>query len=176
VLDQIRERRLDGEISVKLTQLGFDLDMDRTFQHASSLAAQAAESGKSFWIDMEGSDYVEATIAFYEDEGRSPEHGDLLQAYLKRTATSASSCRRRSGWSRASRDPAIAYQTRHDVDANYLALCVAMPKAPRRRTSGRAGTRRADRVAEHAAVLSAKTNFEVQMLRHPDGSAATARP
>src|SRR5262245_2304452 len=36
LLDQIRERRLDGEISVKLTQLGFDLDVERTFQHASA--------------------------------------------------------------------------------------------------------------------------------------------
>jgi proline dehydrogenase len=176
VLDQIRERRLDGEISVKLTQLGFDLDVDRTFQHASSLAAQAAESGKSFWIDMEGSVYTEATIAFYERmKAVHPNTAICLQAYLKRTAGDIQrllplkpEIRLVKG---AYAEPAaIAYGMRHDVDANYLALCVAMLEAVRaggtvRIALGTHDVRLIEQVAEHASALGlTKTNFEVQML------------
>ena len=176
VLDQIRERRLDGEISVKLTQLGFDLDVDRTFQHASSLAAQAAESGKSFWIDMEGSAYTEATIAFYERlKAVHPNIAICLQAYLRRTATDIQrllplkpEIRLVKG---AYAEPAaIAYQTRHDVDANYLALCVAMLEAVRaggtvRIALGTHDVRLIEQVAQHAAALGLpRTSFEIQML------------
>jgi proline dehydrogenase len=176
VLDEIRARRLDGEISVKLTQLGFDLDIERTFQHASSLAAQAAEGGKSFWIDMEGSAYTEATIAFYERmKAVNPNTAICLQAYLKRTAADIQrllplkpEIRLVKG---AYAEPAtVAYQTRHDVDANYLALCVAMLEAVRgggsvRIALGTHDVRLIEQVAEHAAALGlARKSFEVQML------------
>lgn len=176
VLDAIRERRLDGEVSVKLTQLGFDLDVERTFRHASALAAQAAESGRSFWIDMEGSAYTESTVAFYERlKALHPNTGICLQAYLKRTAADLQrllplkpEIRLVKG---AYAEPAaIAYQTRHDVDANYLALCVAMLEAVRAGGAVRIGlgthdVRLIEQVAEHAAALGLpKTTFEVQML------------
>ncbi|HSO30517.1 MAG TPA: proline dehydrogenase family protein [Candidatus Sulfomarinibacteraceae bacterium] len=176
VLNEIRERRLDGEISVKLTQLGFDLDVDRTFQHASSLAAQAAEGGRSFWIDMEGSDYTEATIAFYERlKAAQPNIAICLQAYLRRTAADIQRLLPLSPEIRlvkgAYAEPAsIAYQTRHDVDANYLALCVSMLEAVRgggsvRIALGTHDVRLIEQVAEHAAALGLpRTSFEIQML------------
>ncbi len=42
LIDGAAERGLDAEVSVKLTQLGFDLDPERTFQHVSALAGRAA--------------------------------------------------------------------------------------------------------------------------------------
>jgi proline dehydrogenase len=176
LLDQIRDRRLDGEISVKLTQLGFDLDAKRTFQHASALAAQAAETGRTFWIDMEGSAYTELTINFYERlKAAHPNTGICLQAYLKRTAADLQrllplkpEIRLVKG---AYAEPAaIAYQSRHDIDANYLALGVAMLEAVRAGGAVRIGlgthdVRLIEQVAEHAAALGLpKTTFEVQML------------
>ena len=47
LIDEIATRGLDGEISVKLTQLGLDLDPDATFSHALSLSEHAARTGKS---------------------------------------------------------------------------------------------------------------------------------
>ena len=176
VLNELRERRLDGEISVKLTQLGFDLDVERTFHHATSLAAQAAESGKTFWIDMEGSAYTEATIAFYERmKTVMPNTGICLQAYLRRTAADIQrlvplrpEVRLVKG---AYAEPSsIAYQGRHDVDANYLALCVAMLQAVRagsavRIALGTHDVRLIEQFADHAAAVGLpKTSFEVQML------------
>src|SRR5829696_1617362 len=58
VFDEIARRGLDAEVSVKVTQLGFDLDVERTFAHAERLTARAAELGGVLWIDMEGSDYT----------------------------------------------------------------------------------------------------------------------
>src|SRR5262245_29168610 len=66
VIDEIAARKLDGEVSVKLTQLGYDLDVERTLEQCRTLASKAAEDGKTLWIDMEGSAYAEGTIAFYE--------------------------------------------------------------------------------------------------------------
>ncbi|MCI0583444.1 MAG: proline dehydrogenase family protein [Chloroflexi bacterium] len=176
VLDEIRQRRLDGEISVKLTQLGFDLDVERTFHHATSLAAQAGESGKSFWIDMEGSPYTESTIAFYERmKAATPNTAICLQAYLKRTAADVQRLiplrpEIRLVKGAYAESPAIAYQTRHDVDANYLALCVTMLQAikagqPVRLALGTHDVRLIEQIAEHAAALGLpKTAFEIQML------------
>ena len=58
LIDTITSRGIDGEISVKLTQLGFDLDEERTFNHVSTLADRAKAAGKTLWIDMESSAFV----------------------------------------------------------------------------------------------------------------------
>src|SRR5215831_17822220 len=52
LLDDIAARKLDGEISLKLTQLGYDLDVERTLDHCRGLASKAALDGKTLWIDM----------------------------------------------------------------------------------------------------------------------------
>jgi proline dehydrogenase len=64
-LDKVMARGLDGEVSVKPTQLGLDLDADATLRHLQSLATHAAEAGGSLWLDMEGSAYTDATIDLY---------------------------------------------------------------------------------------------------------------
>jgi proline dehydrogenase len=176
VLDDIAARKLDGEVSIKLTQLGFDLDVDRTMSHMQMLAAKAAETGKTLWIDMEGSAYGEATIAFYERlKATNPNTGLCLQAYLKRTAADVQrllplnpAIRLVKG---AYAEPAaIAYQSRHDVDANYLALTVTMLEALNGGTDIRIGlgthdVRLIEQAAAHASALGlAKAAFEVQML------------
>jgi proline dehydrogenase len=176
LIDQIGERGLDGEVSLKLTQIGFDLDVERTLEHAAHLAARAADGGKSLWIDMEGSAYVEGTVAFYERlKADHSNVGLCLQSYLHRTAADLQRLLPLEPQIRlvkgAYDEPAtIAYRTRKQVDANYVALCVAMLEA---RTAGHAiriglGTHDValiEQVAEHAAALGLdRTSFEVQML------------
>ena len=85
VLDEIERRGLDGEISVKLTQLGYDLDVETPT--STSIGSPPGRRGRDWaWVDMEGSAYVEGTIAFYE-RARATHHnvGLCLQAYLHRT-------------------------------------------------------------------------------------------
>jgi proline dehydrogenase len=176
LMSEIARRRLDGEVSVKLTQLGFDLDVDRTMTHAAALAARAAETGKTLWIDMEGSAYVEGTVAFYERlKASHPNVGLCLQAYLKRSAADIHRLLPLSPRIRlvkgAYAEPAsIAYQARQDVDANYLALTVTMLEAVKSGRDIRIGlgthdVRLIEQAAEHASALGLpKVAFEVQML------------
>jgi proline dehydrogenase len=176
LIDTIAVRGIDGEVSVKLTQLGFDLDEERTFVHVSRLAERAAGRGQTLWIDMEASSYVERTIAFYERlKASNPNTGLCLQAYLRRSATDIQrllpldpAIRLVKG---AYAEPAaIAYQKRTEVDANYVALAVSMLEAVRAGRTVRIGLGTHDiglisQITEHGAALGLpKTAVEVQML------------
>ncbi len=176
LLDTIAERGLDGEISVKLTQLGFDLDEGRTLGHVERLAERAAQTDRIVWVDMEASSYAERTIAFYERlKANHPNTGLCLQSYLRRTAADIQrllplepAIRLVKG---AYAEPAsVAYQKRNDADANYVALAVSMLEAIRAGRAVRIGlgthdVRLIEQIAEHATALGLdKTAVEVQML------------
>ena len=176
LIERISAEGLDGEISVKLTQLGLDLDPDRAVAHVERLADRAAAFGKTVWIDMEGSAYTEKTVALYERaKARHPNTGLCLQAYLHRTAADIQrllplepAIRLVKG---AYAEPAaIAYQARHEVDANFAILSTAMLDAAcgGRRIRIALGThdvKLIDQITRHAEALGlTKTAFEVQML------------
>src|SRR3989441_4584841 len=176
LIERISGEGLDGEISVKLTQLGLDLDVDRTAGHVERLADRAAAFGKIVWIDMEGSAYTEKTVALYEwVKARHPNTGLCLQAYLHRSAADIQRLLRldpairlvKGAYAEAA---TVAYQSRHHVDTNFVALCVAMLDAARggRRIRIALGThdvKLIDEVRRHAEALGLpQTAFEVQML------------
>jgi proline dehydrogenase len=174
--EEIARRGLDGEISVKLTQLGYDLDVDWTLAQTRRLAAKAAELGRTLWVDMEGSGYCEGTIAFYEKlKATHPNTGLCLQAYLHRTAADVQrllpldpAIRLVKG---AYAEPAaIAYQSKHDVDTNFLAVAIALLEGAKAGRKVRLGlgthdVRLIEQIAEHTEAMGLpKTSFEVQML------------
>ena len=176
LLDEVERRGLDGEVSVKLTQLGFDLDPERTYEHAARLATRASGLGTMLWIDMEGSPYVEGTIAMYERlKVDHPNVGIAIQAYLRRTAADIQrllpldpAIRLVKG---AYAEPArLAYQSRAEVDGNYVALAVSMLEARRAGRSVRIGlgthdVRLIEQIVEHAEALGlGRDALEVQML------------
>jgi proline dehydrogenase len=176
LLDDIRVRDLAGEVSVKLTQLGYDIDVERTLAHTQRLAERAAQGGKILWLDMEGSAYAEGTIAFYERlKTTHANTGLCLQAYLHRTAADIQrllplSPRIRLVKGAYAEPPEVAYQTRHDVDTNYVALAISLLDAMHAGSDVRLGlgthdVRLIEQIAEHAAALGLpRTSFEVQML------------
>ncbi|HZI94984.1 MAG TPA: proline dehydrogenase family protein, partial [Patescibacteria group bacterium] len=86
VLDEVKHRGLDVEISVKLTHLGLDLGGGIAASNLSRVARHARTHSNRVWIDMEDSAYVEATLDIFRR--LQPEHpalGVCLQAYLRRT-------------------------------------------------------------------------------------------
>jgi proline dehydrogenase len=139
--DRIEERRVDAQISVKLTQLGLDMDPARCREHVRRLAARAAAQGAMLWIDMEQHPYVDATLALYQAvlaEYRNV--GVCLQAYLYRTAADLQTVIAAGGGVRlvkgAYNEPAdVAFPKKSDVDANYYALAQLM-LAPAARVAG----------------------------------------
>jgi len=176
LMDDIKARDLDGEVSVKLTQLGYDIDVERTLVHASKLAERAAQDDRTLWVDMEGSAYTEGTIAFYERlKAAHPNTGLCLQAYLRRTAADVQRLlpldpRIRLVKGAYAEPAAIAYQTKHDVDANFVALSVSMLEGMRAGRKVRLGlgthdVRLIEQIAEHATAMGLpKTSVEVEML------------
>ena len=85
-LDQIAAGSIDGNVSIKLTQLGLAFDPDLARATLDRLAASALRLGLTVTIDMEDSAYTEETVNIFSDA--QPKHGNLglaLQAYLYRT-------------------------------------------------------------------------------------------
>jgi proline dehydrogenase len=172
----IAARGIDGEASVKLTQLGFDVDAERALDHLRHLAERAAGSARTVWIDMESSAYVDGTLSIYERlKADHPNAGICLQAYLHRTAADLQrllpldpAIRLVKG---AYAEPAaIAWQRRADVDGNFVALSVSMLEAVRAGRAVRIGlgthdVRLIEQIGGHAAALGLdRIAFEVQML------------
>lgn len=175
VLDEIKARGLDGEVSVKPTQLGLDLDEDRTLAHLVRIAEHAAATGSYLWVDMEGSDYVEATVRLYERlRAVQPSTGICLQAYLKRTAADIArlmpldpAIRLVKG---AYDEPAtIAYRDKSRVDASYLGLAVRFlldgRDRPIRLGLGTHDVELIEQIAEQVAASGiGRDRFEIEML------------
>ncbi|MEW6195735.1 MAG: proline dehydrogenase family protein [Bacteroidota bacterium] len=87
LIDKIADRKLDIEISLKLTQLGFDLSEEETFKNFTAIASKAKEKlNNTVFIDMESSAYTQRTIDFYKRIKMTHTNtGICLQAYLLRT-------------------------------------------------------------------------------------------
>ena len=86
LIDRIHKEELDVEISLKLTQIGFDLSFDNTLLLFKQIARKAKECNNNVWMDMEDSTYVDKTIEFYKKMKEEYDNvGLCLQAYLFRT-------------------------------------------------------------------------------------------
>ncbi|MGI9610930.1 MAG: proline dehydrogenase family protein, partial [Acidimicrobiia bacterium] len=84
--DAIGSADVDTEVSVKLTQLGLDLDPELTTKAVMRLAAAGEAQGNWLWIDMESSPYVDRTLEIYRKvRSEHDKVGICLQAYLHRT-------------------------------------------------------------------------------------------
>jgi proline dehydrogenase len=174
-LDQIVSAGIDGEISVKPTQLGLDLDPEVCFGHLVRLAEKAAARNSWLWIDMEGSPYVEPTIVLYERlRAAHPRTGICLQAYLHRTAADIERLRPLDPAIRlvkgAYDEPeSIAYTNRRRIDANFVGLAVRFlldgRERPIRLGLGTHDVTLIEQIAEQAAAAGiGRDGFEVEML------------
>src|SRR5436305_7230620 len=89
LLDQITARKLDANISLKLTHMGLDVDEALARELVTGLVAKAAAAGNFVRVDMEGSPYTERTLAFVHELHRRPGHenaiGAVIQSYLHRS-------------------------------------------------------------------------------------------
>ena len=175
VVDEIVAARIDGEISVKPTQLGLDLDPEACLAHLVRIAEHAAAAGSYLWIDMEGSAYVDATLDLYERLRVSqPRTGICLQSYLRRTPDDLERLRPLDPAIRLVKGAyeekaSIAFKDRRSVDAAYLGLAVGFLLGGRDRPIRLGlGTHDVKLIEQIAAQVGAggigRDGFEVQML------------
>jgi proline dehydrogenase len=131
LLDEIAERRLDANVSLKLTHMGLDVDENLARTIVADLVRHAARLGSFVRVDMEGSAYTEKTIEFVRNLHRQPGHagrvGAVIQSYLFRSERDVETlCAERIRirlCKGAYKEPAeIAFQAKADVDANFVKL------------------------------------------------------
>lgn len=131
LLDQMSERQLDANVSLKLTHMGLDVDEAMAYEIASGLVQHAARLKSFVRVDMEGSPYTQRTLDFVHRLHRQPENagyvGAVIQSYLHRSEKDveqliAGRIRVRLCKGAYQEPPEIAFEKKSDVDANYVKL------------------------------------------------------
>jgi proline dehydrogenase len=129
LLDAIEARKLNANVSVKLSQVGMDFDPALAERIVGKMVEHAAQAKSFVRIDMEGSPYTEATIAMTEHlHAKFPGSvGTVLQAYLFRTDTDTDRLLKQGIRIRLCKGaykegPEVAFPSKADVDANYVDL------------------------------------------------------
>jgi proline dehydrogenase len=128
IFERIERERLDSNVSLKLTQLGIDLNENLCQELLEKIVAQAATRGNFVRIDMEGSPYTERTVEMAKRvRAKYAAVGTVMQAYLYRAEKDAldliaAGCRLRLCKGAYKEPPDIAFPKKSDVDANYVKL------------------------------------------------------
>jgi len=128
--ERIAAERLDCNVSVKLSQMGLDLDPGLCAENMRRILERGRDLGMFVRIDMESSAHTQRTLDLFEHEFL-PVHGDrvgiVLQSYLRRTAADVDrliGVRARVRLCKGAYDEpaAVAFPAKADVDRSYAEL------------------------------------------------------
>jgi proline dehydrogenase len=133
LLDAIQSRRLNANVSVKLTQMGMDLDPhhEQARSIVSGLVDHAVAANTFVRVDMEGSEYTQATIdlvrALHAKPANRGHVGIVIQAYLYRSAADIAALTQEGIRIRLCKGaykepPDLAYPQKSHVDSNFVKL------------------------------------------------------
>jgi proline dehydrogenase len=127
-LDALAERGLEANVSLKLTQMGLDVDRDFCLRNVGRVVGRAREIGAFVRLDMEDHTKVDATLeigralhAEYHDVGV------VIQSYLRRSARDveqliAERIRVRLCKGAYDEPPTVAFTTKAEVDDSFSRL------------------------------------------------------
>jgi proline dehydrogenase len=175
LFDQIKQRDLPIQVSVKPTQLGLDHSIEECRTHLLALTERARLTGGFLWLDMEDSSYVDRTLDLYRSiRGAYDKVGLALQAYLRRTPADVAallplkpSIRLVKG---AYAEPAtVAFARKSETDAAYFDIAVTLLEASARSQCytvlGTHDIGLLGRLTSRAAELGARDgSYEIHML------------
>jgi proline dehydrogenase len=140
LLHEIEERKLQANVSVKLTHMGLDVDKKLARELVSGLVAKAGSGHPRNFVrvDMEGSPYTQRTLDLVHELHRQPGNagvvGAVIQSYMRRGEQDvekllAAGIRIRLCKGAYKEPPEIAYQKKSEVDANYVKLTKMLLKS-----------------------------------------------
>jgi proline dehydrogenase len=130
ILEKIAAEKAPANMSIKLTQLGFDLDAAEFAAAIRRILDRAKELGIFVRVDMEGSAHTQRTLDLFEKELR-PVYGDgvgiVIQSYLRRSAADVERLIAAKTKVRLCKgaylEPAtVAFPAKREIDASYLQL------------------------------------------------------
>jgi proline dehydrogenase len=170
VAEAVTQAGIIRNLSLKLTQLGLDVDRASAVDNLRKILERA--EGFFLRIDMESSSYTQVTLDIFEllwDQGYR-NIGVVLQADLYRTAAdeariSALGARVRLVKGAYRESKAVAFQKKDDVDAAYARLVRILLERGTYPAIATHDIRMIDLAREHAAKLRLPADaFEFQML------------
>ena len=87
IIDRIADEQLRANVALKLTHLGLDIDEELAHDNLRALVERATERDGFIRIDMEQSQFVDATLRIFRRlrEAGLDRVGTVLQSYLYRT-------------------------------------------------------------------------------------------
>jgi proline dehydrogenase len=138
LLDEIEARKLDANVSVKLTSLGLDVEEKLARDLTHSLVEHATRINNFVRIDMEGSPYTQRTLDFVHELHGQDRHqghvGAVIQAYMRRSAKDVEQLLQENIRIRlckgAYKEPSeLAFQKMAEVNENYIRLMKMLLKS-----------------------------------------------
>jgi proline dehydrogenase len=127
IIDAIVAEGIDGNVSLKLTQMGQDIDQAFLRSNVGRVLERAGSHDMFVRFDMESSDYTQRTLDFFESlwESGTKNCGIVLQSALRRTEADTKWANERGVRVRlckgAYMEPEeVAYPEKEDVDANFV--------------------------------------------------------
>jgi proline dehydrogenase len=171
-VDAIAAAGIERNISLKLTQLGLDVDKASAVDNLRKILERAGPAGFFVRIDMENSPYTEVTLEIFEtllQQGYT-QLGVVLQASLRRSEQDLARVLALGGRVRLVKGAykesrSVAYQHKSEVDAAYARMLDALllqGRLPAIATHDVAMIERARRVAADHNIGADR--FEFQML------------
>jgi len=128
MLDRIKERKLNANVSVKLTAMGLDISEELCIATMHRILQRARDYGTFVRIDMESSEYTQRTLDLFEQRlypAYRDNVGIVVQSYLYRTFADVERAILLKARVRlckgAYKEPeTVAYPAKKDVDSNYV--------------------------------------------------------
>lgn len=177
-LDRIHQAGIQGNVSVKLSQLGVKINPDLARQNLRLIVERARQHSSFVRIDMEESSQVDTTLRIYRtirDEYGLPNVGVVIQAYLFRSEKDVERLMEEGASVRLCKGayaehPDVAFPDKADTDANYVRLIHLMLSDPARQKGVRLAVASHDEKMINATIAYAHKHhipvkeFEFQML------------
>lgn len=177
LLDAVHEHQVAAGVSVKLSQLGIEIDPDLALENMRGILQRAAEHDLFIRIDMEESIHVDATLQIYHqlrDEGFN-NTGVVIQAYLYRSEADIRDLIKVGGSVRLCKGaymepPEVAFPHKEDTDANFVHLAELLLGSQARENGVRAAIATHDEDMIDATINFARqrglppSDYELQML------------
>lgn len=174
VLDAVAARKLDANISVKLTQMGLQVSPRLAESIACILGQHAAQTDNFVRIDMEDSSLTQATLDIVRRlHSRSDIRdaiGVVIQAYLYRSQSDieqllAEGIRVRLCKGAYNEPATVAFAHKPEVDSNFIRLAGLLLESPFFHAIATHDENMIDAVKDFAAEHEIeRTRFEFQML------------
>lgn len=173
ILDAIQRRKLKSNVSLKLTQMGLDLDEGLAYENVARICRKAQELDNFVRLDMESSAYTDRTLDVFRRLWHKEGYrnvGVVLQAYLYRTEADVREMNKLGARVRlckgAYNEPEeVAFPRKADVDLNYARLArllISEGKYPGIATHDERLIQHVKRFVAKKGISPAK--FEFQML------------